>query len=136
MTHGRGKKAGRGAGLKGGKGNAGGLKHRFVWMMKKDPNHFGRHGFKRHASISNKPSVINVGVLEEKFPDTSEINLTEQGFGKLLGGGTVTTGLTITVSEASSKAVEKIEAQGGKVIIEDEEVFEEVSSEPEDEDKA
>jgi len=136
MTHGRGKKAGRGAGLKGGKGNAGGLKHRFTWMMKQDPNHFGRHGFKRHASISNKPNVINVGVLEEKFPNTSEINLTEQGFGKLLGGGTVTTGLTITVSEASSKAVEKIEAQGGKVIIEDEEVFEEVSSETEDEDKA
>jgi len=134
MTHGRGKKGGRGAGLKGGKGNAGGLKHRFVWMMKQDPNHFGRHGFKRHASISNKPTVINVGVLEEKFPNTSEINLTEQGFDKLLGGGSVGTNLIITVPEASSKAVEKIEAQGGKVII-DEEVFEEATSEPEEEDK-
>ena len=44
-THGRGKKAGRGAGLKGGKGNAGLHKHRFTYMIKYMPNHFGRRGF-------------------------------------------------------------------------------------------
>jgi large subunit ribosomal protein L15 len=46
-THGRGHKAGRGKGKRGGFGNAGLHKHKFKWMVKYDPDHFGRHGFKR-----------------------------------------------------------------------------------------
>jgi len=45
-THGRGKKAGRGAGLHGGTGNAGLHKHKVQYMLKFMPDHFGRHGFK------------------------------------------------------------------------------------------
>ena len=45
-THGRGKKAGRGAGKHGGHGNAGLHKHKYIHMLKFDPMHFGRHGFK------------------------------------------------------------------------------------------
>ncbi|HER45545.1 MAG TPA: 50S ribosomal protein L15, partial [Thermoplasmatales archaeon] len=33
MTHGKGKKGGRGAGLRGGKGNAGLHKHKFSYML-------------------------------------------------------------------------------------------------------
>ena len=33
-THGRGKKAGRGAGKRGGKGNAGLLKHKYISIIK------------------------------------------------------------------------------------------------------
>jgi large subunit ribosomal protein L15 len=51
-THGRGKKAGRGAGLRGGRGNAGLLKHRYMYMIKNMPNHFGKQGFKRYETIS------------------------------------------------------------------------------------
>ena len=63
MTHGRGKKAGRGAGLRGGRGNAGLLKHRFMYMTKYMPDHFGRHGFKRPQGIIKKDIIINVGDL-------------------------------------------------------------------------
>ena len=64
MTHGRGKKGGRGAGLRGGRGNAGLLKHRHMHMTKNMPDHFGRHGFKRPQSILKKDKTINVGDLE------------------------------------------------------------------------
>ena len=124
MTHGRGKKAGRGAGLRGGKGNAGLIKHRWMYMMKNDPNHFGRHGFKRPQSILKEDKIINVGELEAKFPDKKEINLTEQGYDKLLGGGQIKTKMKITVDSASEKAVEKIKEKGGAVIL-PEETFEE-----------
>src|SRR5213080_5242790 len=50
-THGRGKKHGRGAGGRGGTGNAGLHKHKRKWMIKYDPDHFGRHGFTRHAQM-------------------------------------------------------------------------------------
>src|SRR5438477_64347 len=50
-THGRGKKHGRGAGGRGGTGNAGLHKHKFKSMIKYDPEHFGRHGFTRHAQM-------------------------------------------------------------------------------------
>jgi len=89
MTHGRGKKGGRGAGLRGGRGNAGLRKHRIMYMLKNMPNHFGRHGFKRPQSIIRRDKTINVGQLEEKFPDKKNIDLAKEGFDKLLGGGKV-----------------------------------------------
>ena len=46
-THGRGRKAGRGAGLRGGRGNAGLHKHKWISTVKYSPEHFGRRGFKR-----------------------------------------------------------------------------------------
>ena len=75
MTHGRGKKAGRGAGLRGGRGNAGLLKHRHMYMTKYMPDHFGRHGFKRPQSVIKKEKIINVGQLEVKFPSKKDIDL-------------------------------------------------------------
>jgi len=125
MTHGRGKKGGRGAGLRGGRGNAGLLKHKYMYMTKNMPDHFGRHGFKRPQSILKEDRIINVGELEGKFPDKKEINLTEQGYDKLLGGGKITTKMKITVDSASEKAIEKIKEKGGNVILPEKEVFEE-----------
>jgi len=117
MTHGRGKKAGRGAGKRGGKGNAGLLKHKFMHAVKYMPDHFGRHGFKRPQSIIKKSRTINVGQLEEKFPGKKEIDLGKEGYDKLLGGGTINTKFKIRVDNASSKAIEKIEGKGGEIIL-------------------
>ena len=117
MTHGRGKKGGRGAGLHGGKGNAGLLKHRYMYMLKYMPNHFGRHGFKRPQSIIKKENTINVGQLEEKFPGKKDINLTKEGYDKLLGGGKLANKMKVKVDAASVKAVEKIKKQGGEIIL-------------------
>jgi len=118
MTHGRGKKGGRGAGLRGGRGNAGLMKHRHMYMTKYMPDHFGRHGFKRHPSIVKKDKIINVGQLEERFPGTKDINLTKEGFDKLLGGGKINSGVKINVKAASQKAIDKIAEKGGEVKVE------------------
>ncbi len=119
MTHGRGKKGGRGAGLRGGRGNAGLGKHRTMYMQKYMPDHFGRHGFTRHALKKEKTVTINVGQLEEKYPKQKNIDLTKEGYTKLLGGGRINTTMIVKVAEASEKAIEKIQANGGEVTIEE-----------------
>ncbi len=125
-THGRGKKAGRGAGLRGGKGNAGLHKHKYLYTVKYDPYHFGRHGFKRHAPKKDVVT-INVGSLQTELPKLIEyglakkaekgmvIDLTNSKYNKLLGGGSIKTPLTIRVAEATAIARQKVEAAGGKV---------------------
>jgi large subunit ribosomal protein L15 len=117
MTHGRGKKGGRGAGLRGGRGNAGLLKHKYMYMVKNMPDHFGRHGFKRPQSVVKKDKTINVGQLEGEFPGKKDIDLAKEGFDKLLGGGETSNSLKVKVNAASEKAVEKIKEKGGEVIL-------------------
>ena len=117
MTHGRGKKAGRGAGLKGGRGNAGLLKHRYMYMKKYMPNHFGKHGFKRPQNTIKKVKTINVGELEEQFPDNKNINLTKEGYDKLLGSGEINSKIKVNVNNASKRALEKIKNKGGEVVL-------------------
>lgn len=121
MTHGRGKKAGRGAGLKGGRGNAGLLKHRYMYMKKNMPDHFGRHGFKRPPSTVKEVKTINVNELEERFSGKKTIDLSKEGIDKLLGSGQINSKLKVKVNNASKKAIEKIEEKGGEVILPDKE---------------
>ena len=117
MTHGRGKKGGRGAGLRGGRGNAGLLKHRYMHMVKYMPDHFGKHGFKRPQNVVRKDKTINVGQLEEKFPGKKDIDLEKEGYNKLLGGGILSSKLKIKVNSASGRAIEKIKDKGGEIIL-------------------
>jgi len=131
MTCGRGKKAGRGSGLRGGRGNAGLIKHRWMYMKKNMPDHFGRHGFKRPQSVVKRDVTINVGELEERFPGKKAINLSEEGFDKLLGGGKIASKIKVTVDSASEKAVEKIKEQGGEVVLPKEEFVEQEAAEEE-----
>jgi len=134
MTCGRGKKGGRGAGLRGGKGNAGLLKHRHMYMTKYMPDHFGRHGFKRPQGTTKEDVTINIGDLEERYPGKKAINLTEEGYDKLLGAGKIATKIKVTVNSASAKAVEKIKEQGGEVILPEGEFVEQESAEGFEED--
>jgi large subunit ribosomal protein L15 len=119
MTHGKGKKGGRGSGLRGGRGNAGLHKHKFMYMLKYMPDHFGVHGFKRDPSLVKDDRIINVGQLDEKYHGKKEIDLSKEGFDKLLGGGIVEHGYKIKVKSASQKAIEKITEHGGEVKIEE-----------------
>jgi len=119
-THGRGYKVGRGAGKRGGRGNAGMNKHRVMTRIKYMPKHWGMHGFNRHPSLRNVSVTANVGQLEEMANGKDSINLSEMGIDKLLGSGRISTALTVTVSEASQRAVEKIEAAGGTIEQDDE----------------
>jgi large subunit ribosomal protein L15 len=113
--HGRGKKAGRGAGKRGGRGLAGINKHRVMTRIKYMPNHWGMHGFNRHPSLRTVNVTINVAQLEDLAGDADSVNLTEMGIDKLLGSGRISKAITVTVSEASAKATEKIEAAGGSL---------------------
>ena len=114
-TNGRGHKAGRGAGKRGGRGNAGMNKHRVMTRIKYMPNHWGMHGFNRDPSLRNVSVTVNVGQLEQMAEGADSIDLTELGIDKVLGSGRISSSLTVTVESASAKAVEKIEAAGGTV---------------------
>ncbi|HUV25180.1 MAG TPA: uL15m family ribosomal protein [Methanomassiliicoccales archaeon] len=127
-THGRGKKAGRGAGKRGGRGNAGLWKHKKMSIYKYNPEHFGRRGFKRPQKVVSAKITMNVGYLEENLESlkrdgfaTEEsgmtmIDLTKLGIDKLLGFGRVETPLQIVVPETSERARNKVEEAGGTIL--------------------
>lgn len=123
--HGRGRKAGRGAGLKGGRGRAGANKHRFVQLQITGGKHphlaakpFGSKGF---TSKSRTPAdvTVNVGDLAAQF-EGNDIDLTAAGYTKLLGSGEISSKVTIKVAKATETAVSKVEAAGGSVITSEE----------------
>jgi large subunit ribosomal protein L15 len=128
-THGRGKKAGRGAGKRGGRGNAGLHKHKFSYLLKYMRDHYGRHGFKRAPNLAKADITINLSELNQhkdnlvseglatKKGDVIELDLSALGVNKLLGTGNVSVKYEIKVQKASQKAVEKVESAGGKVIL-------------------
>ncbi len=129
-TYGRGKKHGRGAGGRGGTGMAGLHKHKFKWMIKYDPEHFGRHGFTRHA-LTHEVTTINLEQLVARVPElekqghakragsTVEVDLTAAGIDKLLGGGRIGAAFKITVASASERALAKVQEVGGQVLLPD-----------------
>jgi large subunit ribosomal protein L15 len=124
-THGRGWKAGRGKGKRGGTGNAGGHKHHWVRTMKYHPLHFGVHGFKRPAEVAEDERTINVQQVEESLTKLlagghaksaagkTEVDLGAAGYDKLLGGGRVTRSLSIKVPKYTERAQKKVESVGG-----------------------
>ena len=127
-THGRGKKAGRGAGLRGGRGNAGLHKHKWISTVKYSPGHFGRHGFKRPQSVVADKITMNLSDLELSLPELARegfaeekggawtVDLTKMGVDKLLGSGRIGVPVSVRVAEASAKAKEKLEGAGGKLL--------------------
>jgi large subunit ribosomal protein L15 len=118
----------RGAGNRGGVGMAGGHKGKWTWIVKFAPKHFGRHGFKVPVDAKNIYSSINVGILDEfidvlvtegvaiKKGTKFEVDLTKTDYSKVLGSGKVTKNIMVTAESFSPRAVEKIEAAGGKAV--------------------
>ena len=109
--HGRGKKAGRGAGKRGGRGNAGLNKHKVMTRLKYMPGHWGMHGFNRHPGLRVVNSSINLGKVAE-IADGDSINLTEMGFDKLLGRGSIDRALSITVTRPVPRQSRRWRQQG------------------------
>ena len=115
--------------MRGGHGKAGRKKHKWTYVVKHDPNYFGKHGFQR--SWAKRPTTMNVGELDKQIEDLRDreviqkedaaphINLEELGIGKLLGAGRVTKSLRVTVRSWSATAAEKIEAAGGQILAVD-----------------
>ncbi len=119
-THGRGFKAGRGAGKQGGRGNAGLHKYKFKSMLIYAPDHFGRHGFVRPDAVTSTPTTLNVGELDSFAPfleaagalrregEAFVADLSKAGVDRLLGGGTPSRTWKVTVGYASRHAREKV----------------------------
>ncbi len=119
-THGRGIKAGRGAGKQGGRGNAGLHKYKFKSMLIYAPDHFGRHGFKRPPEIVERPTALNVGELDAFVPTleaagalsrdgtTFVADLSKAGVERLLGGGGTARPWKVFVAHASKHARTKV----------------------------
>jgi len=119
----------RGAGHRGGRGNAGLHKSKWTWTVKYDPEHFGKYGFKRPQRSILKFNPVNLDYLDEKSEEwvkqgmalskngVIEINVTDIGYNKVLGKGRLNRPLIIKSPEFSSSAVQKIEEAGGEVII-------------------
>ena len=126
-TRGRGHKKGRGAGLRGGRGNAGCHKTKRI-MYERVGRVWGAHGFKRPQTVVMANNAINLKALEESAADwidqgnaskkgkTISVDLKKMGYDKLLGTGVPSQAYKITISAASAKAVEKVEAAGGEII--------------------
>lgn len=124
--YGRGMKAGRGKGKKGGSGNAGVGKHMWIWYVKNDPLHFGGKGF--HSHHVNKDRSITLRELEASFnrlkeggyvsgSDPVTIDLKSAGYTKLLGSGRLGMKSNIIVPRATEKAIRKLSVLGSTVEV-------------------
>ncbi len=131
-THGGGSgKKRRGAGHRGGRGNAGRSKHE---IHGQEP--LGKHGFTRPDAVIKSVATVNVGQLDQDVPDLLNRELATEGDEtvvidarlaldvgdevdrvKVLGGGQVHQALEIIADEFSSSAEEKLEAAGGTATI-------------------
>ena len=108
----------RGAGSRGGRGKSGLQKHKKSWMLKYEPDHFGKRGFK--VPLAAKKSTMSitlkdVDILAKKLNKT-EIDVTEFGYDKVLSTGKITQPLTIKAKKIVERAKKKVEDAGGKVI--------------------
>jgi len=128
-THGFGSmKKNRGAGHRGGRGNAGtgkrgDAKKPSIW---KNDKYFGKNGFHslrtplKAISVrmidDNADSWVKKGLITEKG-GIYTIDLKKLGYDKLLGTGQVTKKLNITLSSITSKAEEKVTALGGSITV-------------------
>jgi len=115
----------RKSGSKGGR-KAGRHKHLWSYVVKYEPEYFGKKGFVSPKSLRRKEKIINVRELDkiaEKFSTEKEkgkfyIDLDALGFTKLLGTGKVEKPLIVKVASCSSSAAEKIKEAGGQILTE------------------
>ena len=118
-THGHGsKKKRRGSGSRGGAGLAGRFKHKKTffkrWGYDKDP----RFKSLQKRGIIETEKSINIGDLV-RLTDKSEIDASEFGYGKVLSEGKLDRAVTVKARKFSERAKQKIEAAGGKAVIEE-----------------
>ena len=119
----------RGAGHRGGRGMSGGHKHMWTWIVKYDPKHYGKYGFKRPQKTITKFKPVNLGYIDEKANELLNkdlavkengvivIDITQLGYNKVLGNGRLTQPLIVKSPRFSQAALNKIEDAGGEAVI-------------------
>ena len=112
------KKKHRGSGSQGGKGQAGMLKHKKTffkrWGKEKQP----RFKSLEQMNVRSKEKSINLGDLI-RLTDKNEIDASEFGYGKVLSEGRLERPVTIKAKMFYERAKQKIEASGGKAVVEE-----------------
>ena len=117
---------------KGSKGRrkAGRHKEGWTYVIKHEPDYFGKKGFTSKQSLGRKLNLVNVGELEElvdrqtvkELVEKKEgkvlLDLNKLGYHKLLGKGKITTPVLIKVVSYSELAAKKIENAGGRILEE------------------
>jgi len=102
---------------------AGRHKHGWSYVVRYEPDYFGKKGFTSPKSLRRRENTINLGKLDEiaeKLAIKKEegkifVDLEKHGYTKLLGTGKVTKPMIVKVSSFSKLAAEKIKEVGGKV---------------------
>lgn len=97
-------------------------RHKGGWsyVLRYEPDYFGKKGFTSPKSLKQKVNVINVETLDElaerlsteKKEDKFFVDLENLGYTKLLGKGKVTKPLIVKVASCSKSAAEKIKEAG------------------------
>jgi len=103
-------------------------KHLWTYVVKYEPDYFGKHGFKSPRSKFLRMKTINVGQLEdllevlkargelEEREGLPFLDLEALGFNKLLGRGSISSPVLVRVKAFSELAEKKISEAGGRII--------------------
>lgn len=128
-THGYGQIGQHRKGSKGGR-KAGRHKEGWTYVIKHEPDYFGKKGFTSQKAVGRKINVINVGELEElthklavekrleRKRKKAFLDLDELGYDKLLGMGKIAKPILVKVASYSGTAAKKIEEAGGQILKE------------------
>ena len=121
----------RGAGHRGGRGNAGSgkeKKQKYTWFQIYKPNHLGKYGFQRADFLRADVLGVNISFLDQNLAEfelqgileyegeTPVVDVTKIGYEKVLGSGKVTKPLIVKAPFFSERAKLKIEEAGGQAI--------------------
>ncbi|HEX69328.1 MAG TPA: 50S ribosomal protein L15 [Candidatus Bathyarchaeota archaeon] len=113
-----------------GERRAGRHKHLWSYVIKYEPDYFGKRGFTSPRSLQRRDNPINLSQLDElvekliaerkieKKNGKPFVDLKKLGYTKLLGMGKISKPVIIKVPAFSSSAAEKIEAIGGQILKE------------------
>lgn len=119
----------RGSGVRG-RRKSGYDKHGWTYLVKYEPNYYGKRGFTSPRSLGQRLKVINVGELEELVSKLAKerglekrrrkafLDLDKLGYDKLLAKGRITRPLLVKIASHSKAAAKKIEEAGGRILEE------------------
>jgi len=107
-------------------------RHKGGWsyVLRYEPDYWGKKGFRSIQSLQRKINVINVGnlgMLTEKLETQNQLerkdgkillDLDKLGYTKLLGTGSVAEPILVKISAHSASAAKKIEEAGGQILAE------------------
>jgi large subunit ribosomal protein L15 len=116
-------------GQKGGR-KVGRHKHLWTYILRYEPDYFGKKGFTSQQSVKTHVNTINIGQLDELI---DKLNLEKQltkkrgkvfidlnafGYQKLLAAGKLTKPVMVKVNSHSENAAKKIEETSGQIVSE------------------